>query len=347
MKRVRLLLGIAGVALAVGAGGFWFAGGSHDRASAAPAIAQDPGPRGVGALGRVEPRTRVRRLNQPGGMAVTRLERLFVEEGQRVGAGMLLAEFADAGQKDALVAQAQAALVEARAQLERTRAAGRPSEIAAQRARIASLAAQEESNRREAARAERLMQTGAGAEATAERNRFAAQRANAERLQAEAELQTLSQPRPEDVALAEARVANAEAALAKAQADADLTRIFAPIAGTILRIYARPGDQVGADGVLDLADLEQMDIVADVYETDLPRVREGAEAEVIVPGADRRYAASVREIGWTVRRSTQAGPDPVAAVDARTIEVRLTLSPEARAVLQRRTNMQVQVAIRP
>ena len=59
------------------------------------------------------------------------------------------------------------------------------------------------------------------------------------------------------------------------------------------------------------------------------------------------YDATVREIGWLVRRTTQAGTDPVAAVDARTVEVRLSLSEEGRAALERRTNMQVQVAIRP
>ena len=47
------------------------------------------------------------------------------------------------------------------------------------------------------------------------------------------------------------------------------------------------------------------------------------------------------------RQTTQAGTDPVAAVDSRTVEVRLTLSDEGAALLRRRTNMQVQVAIRP
>ena len=69
---------------------------------------------------------------------------------------------------------------------------------------------------------------------------------------------------------------------------------------------------------------------------------------MIVPGDPRRYAATVREVGWLVRRTVQAGTDPVAAVDARTVEVRLALSEEeGRAALERRTNMQVQVAIRP
>ena len=356
LRRPRLLrmLGIAAV-LAVAAGGaFVLVGrGAAERnatvaavqPAAIPSVPQ--GPVGVGALGRVEPASRIRRLAQPGGLAVTRIAALHVEEGDRVAAGQLLAEFADAAQKDAAVAQAEAALAEARAQLAKIRAGGRPSEIAAQRARIESLAAAEEIARRDAARTERLVPSGAGAEAVAERNRFAARRAAAERAEAEAQLETLLRPRPEDVALAEAQVASAEAALARARADAELSRVYAPVAGTVLRIHARPGDQVGADGLLELADLSQLDVVADVYETDLPRVRIGARAEVVVPGEARRFGATVREIGWIVRRTVQAGTDPVAAVDARTVEVRLALDAEATAALARRSNMQVQVAIRP
>jgi HlyD family secretion protein len=104
---------------------------------------------------------------------------------------------------------------------------------------------------------------------------------------------------------------------------------------------------VGADGVLEMADLSKLEIVADVYETDLPRVRLGAPAEIVVPGEAQRFAARVSEIGWTVRRQIQASNDPVAAVDARTVEVRLTLDEAGAAALRRRSNMQVQVAIRP
>ena len=336
---------IAALLAAGGAG--WFLWGRTPAApvaaAAAPVVEQ-----GVGALGRVEPRSRIRRLNQPGGMAVTRLSRLLVTEGDEVREGQLLAEFGDAPLKDSEVARAEANLAEQRAALTRIRAGGRPSEIEAQRARIASLAAQEEIARRDAGRSDRLVPSGAGTEAVAERNRFAVARAGAERQQAVAELETLSRPRPEDVALAAARVASAEALLSKAVADAGLSRVTAPIAGTILRIYARPGDQVGSgDGLLEMADLSRMDVVADVYETDIPRLALGMTADIIIPGEARRHQATVREIGWSVRRTTQAGTDPVAAVDARTVEVRLTLDDAGRALLARRSNMQVQVAVRP
>ncbi|MFN6955122.1 MAG: efflux RND transporter periplasmic adaptor subunit [Acetobacteraceae bacterium] len=314
---------------------------------AATTRAAEPGPVGVGALGRVEPASRIRRIGPPGGQGATRLDRLFVTEGEEVREGQLLAAFADAPTRDAALARAEAALAEAEAELARVRAAGRESEIAAQRARIERLRAQAEFAAREAERAERLLPTGAGAVAAADRARAAASAAAAELAEAEAQLVTLSAPRAEDVAVAEARVASARAARDAARAEAALSRVVAPFAGTVLAIHVRPGQQVGNDGVLDLADLSAMEVVAEVYETDLPRVRLGAVAEVVVPGEPRRLSARVTQIGWQVRRSLQATTDPVAAVDARTVEVRLALDEEGAALVRRRSNMQVQVAIRP
>jgi HlyD family secretion protein len=347
MSRRRLYLGAALLAV-LGAAGFVFMGqGGADRPATPPVAAAPSGPVGVGALGRVEPASRILRLAPGSAQEGTRIERLLVAEGAQVQAGQVLAEFHDAGVKDAALAQAEAQLAQSRARLERTRAAGRPSEIAAQRARIEALRNAEASARREAERAERLERTGAGAEATAERARFLANRTRAERAEAEAALDTLLSPRPEDLALAEAELTAAEAAVTRARVEAAQARLRAPIAGTVLRLIARAGERVGNEGVLEMADLSAMDVVAEVFETDLPRLRTGAPAEVLVAGEPRRFSATVREIGWQVRRSVQGTTDPVAAVDARTVEVRLALDAAGTAALARRSNMQVQVAIRP
>ena len=106
-RRGKIIAGL--LLIGLGGGAFW-----HFRASPPPAPANpqpvNAGPIGVGALGRVEPASRIRRLNQPGGMAVTRLDRLLVAEGAEVTQGQLLAEFADAAMKDAAAAQGEAAV---------------------------------------------------------------------------------------------------------------------------------------------------------------------------------------------------------------------------------------------
>jgi len=344
MTRARLLLGVALLAALAGGAFLMTRPGEAERTPPPPAAT---GPVGVGALGRVEPASRILRLAPSISQEGARITSLLVTEGDRVQADQVVAEFSDAALKDAALAQARAQVAQARARLERTRAAGRPSEVAAQRARIEALRAAEDSARREAERAERLERTGAGAEAVAERSRFAANRARAERAEAEAALATLLSPRPEDLALAEAELAAAEAGELRAAAEAALARLRSPIAGTVIRVIARAGERAGPEGVIEVADLTRMDVVADVYETDLHRLRLGAPAEILVPGEPGRYAAVIREIGWQVRRSTQGQTDPVAAVDARTVEVRLELAAEGTQALARRSNMQVQVAIRP
>ncbi|MBU8542615.1 MULTISPECIES: efflux RND transporter periplasmic adaptor subunit [Roseomonadaceae] len=345
MTRRGQFLTLAVVLLAAAGGAYVALGGT---AATPPPVAVAPtGPIGVGALGRVEPASRIRRLAPGNAQESPRIARLLVQEGSEVRAGQVVAEFQDAALKDAALAQAEAQLAQARARLARTRAGGRESEVTAQRARVEALRNAEASARREAERAERLQRSGAGAEATAERNRFAANQARAERAEAEAALESLLGPRPEDLALAEAEYTAAEAALTRARVEAALARLRAPIDGTVLRVLARAGEAVSSDGVLEMADLTAMDVVAEVFETDLPRLRQGAPAEVVVPGVPQRFGATVREIGWQVRRTTQAGTDPVAAVDARTVEVRLALDAAGVAALARRSNMQVQVAIRP
>jgi len=346
MTRRTVWILAGAVALALSGGAMVLLRG---RAEAPPPVppSTSASPAGIGALGRVEPASRVRKLaavNAPEGAKITRL---LVREGERVVAGQVLAEYHDLSKREAALLQAEANARLRRAQLDKLLAGGRDSDIAAARARIDALRAAEESAKREATRAERVLRSAAGTEAAWDRARFAADQAAAERARAEADLRTLEGPRPEDVRIAEAELAAAEAAVASARADRDLARLTAPIDGTVLRITAREGEKVPSDGIMEIADLTALDVVAEVYETDLPRVREGAAAAVIVPGDPHPYTAKVREIGWLVRRNAVVDTDPVAAVDARVVEVRLALDADAVAALARRTNMQVQVTIRP
>jgi HlyD family secretion protein len=278
---------------------------------------------------------------------MNRLDRLLVDEGDDVASGQLIAEFADAASKRAAVSQSDAATAEAQTELARVRAAGRPEDIEAERDRIESLRFQQEIARADATRAETLVPSGAGARAVAERADAAANRAGANLREAEARLISLSKPRPEDIAVAEAKLRSAQAAGDLARAQLALSEVFAPISGKVLKVYARPGDFVGPGGLLDLANLDQLEVVADVYETDLSRVHIGAQADVLVPGTAAPYQAEVREVGWLVKHTLEAGTDPTAAVDGHTVEVRLRLGRGGVADLRQRIDAQVHIAIQP
>ena len=315
------------------------------------AVSDDAGPvvvpAGVGALGRVEPASRVRRVAPPSTVGVNRIHRLLAHEGDVVRAGQLLAELADADQRRAAVAEAEAAVDEARAELARIEAAARPEDVTALQQHIASLQYRQQLTRADALRAEALVPSGAGARAAAERAEAAANQANADLAEAQARLPTLTSPRPEDRAVARSKLAMAEARVVRAREDLALSQLVAPISGRILKIYAQPGDMIGPDGLLALASLDQMDVVADVYESDLPRVQVNARAEVNLPDSSVRYAATVQSIGSLVGRGMHASTDPTAAVDARTVEVRLRLLADGAAALQNHVNGQVHVKITP
>ncbi len=55
-----------------------------------------------------------------------------------------------------------------------------------------------------------------------------------------------------DLKIAEAEVQFARAAVSLAKANLDATQVVAPTQGRILKIHARPGEQVPSEGLLEL-----------------------------------------------------------------------------------------------
>ena len=128
-----------------------------------------------------------------------------------------------------------------------------------------------------------------------------------------------------------------------AQARLELTRVRAPIAAQILEIHARPGERVGALGVLELGDTHNMIAVAEVYETDIAAVKEGQRAIIRSSALASPIMGVVAHVGLKVGRLDVLGTDPVAKADARVIEVRIHLEPHD--AVARLTNLQVEVEI--
>lgn len=113
-----------------------------------------------------------------------------------------------------------------------------------------------------------------------------------------------------DVALlvAGARIAQLEAQIEKARStlEGDLaslgyTRIYAPIAGTVIDVAAFEGQTLNANQtaptILTIADLSVMTVKADVSEADVSRLRPGMAAYFTTLGQpDRRWTSAVRQV---------------------------------------------------
>jgi len=85
--------------------------------------------------------------------------------------------------------------------------------------------------------------------------------------------------------------------------------------------------------------------VAEVYETDIGRVKVGQRATVSSPAFEGALAGVVDRIGMQVAKQDVLATDPVARTDSRVVEVRVKLDESARAAAL--SNLQVEVAIEP
>jgi HlyD family secretion protein len=137
----------------------------------------------------------------------------------------------------------------------------------------------------------------------------------------------------------------AAASLRGAEAQLELSTVRSPITGQVLAILAREGERVGAEGIAEIGDTARMYAVAEVYETDIGRVHTGQHAEVRSEALGRKLQGVVERVGLEIGKQDTLSTDPVAAVDARVVEVRVRLlEPQAAAAL---TNARVDVVIEP
>jgi multidrug efflux pump subunit AcrA (membrane-fusion protein) len=87
-------------------------------------------------------------------------------------------------------------------------------------------------------------------------------------------------PAADELALAQATLANAEDKLALAKQDASVLELVAPMDGTVMDITADVGASLGTDKLISLADLKQTILEVYLDESDLDKVAVGNEAEV-------------------------------------------------------------------
>ena len=139
------------------------------------------------------------------------------------------------------------------------------------------------------------------------------------------------------VNIAEQKLNMCEIALTQSQ-------VRAPINGDVLIVNGKAGERVREeDGILVMANLDQMEIVAEVHETDISKIFIGQKAEIYLSNQSPPIIGFVKYKAGIVRSNTIRDPDPKGSQDLRIVEVRLKLSPEDSKRIQGFLRMHVDV----
>jgi HlyD family secretion protein len=342
-----------------------------------------PLPRQIVALGRLEPEKEVIRVSVPATLSNDRIAQLLIDRGQRVKAGQVIAILDSRDRLQDALLEAKKDVKVAQTKLAQVKAGAKSGEIAAQKAQIANLQAQlqgematqqatinrwrSEVNNAQADynRYQSLYQEGAISASEFDRRQLALEtaqaqlgeaQANKERTEdtlqkqiqsAKATLSQIAEVRPVDVEAAQAEVDKAIATVRRAESELKQASVRSPITGRILEIYARPGEVVGDNGIANLGQTDQMQVVAEVYQSDIDLVRVGQQVTVTGESFAPELRGTVRQIGLEVTRQEVFSNEPGENLDQRVIKVRIRIEPKDSQRVASLTNLQVRVAIQP
>lgn len=286
---------------------------------------QQPLPRRIAALGRVEPLDRVVKLSVPASLSNDAVRELRVKEGQQVSKGQVLAVMDSAQSLDRSVREAQAAV-----QVAERKVTAQASVISRYRAELTQATV-------ELRRYSQLYAQGASSAEVRDRRITIESTSRANLEQALSDEATLRAERDES-----------RATLARDQAELAKATIRAPFGGTVFKINAYPGDKVGDEGILELGDSSRMGVIAEVYQTDRGGISLGQRTVISSDGfPGKQMEGKVVEIARQVSRQSVFSGQAGENLDRRVFEVKIGLGPEAAAMASAINYLQVNVLFEP
>ncbi len=164
-------------------------------------------------------------------------------------------------------------------------------------------------------------------------------------VEAQANLTRIAEIRPVDIQAAQAEVQSAIAAQNRAGTELERAYIRTTTAGKILKINTRMGEKVTDKGIVDLAQTEATIVIAEVYQTDIDRVKVGQKATITSQAFSGELSGVVDRIGLQVNRQNVFSDRPGENLDRRVIEVKIKLNANDSNRVSSLTNLQVQAAI--
>lgn len=223
-----------------------------------------------------------------------RIDAIGVEEGEGVEQGEVLATL-DTRPVMSRVAEADARIGEAQAQLTRLRNGNRAQDVGQAQARVTAAQAARDNARRDYARREDLVETGAISRDLWDQTVADYRRAEAQLTEAQQALSLVREgTRREDIDAAQAQLRAARAARDSVSIDADDAVLRAASAGTIVTRAREPGAIVQpGETVLTLSIDRPMRVRAYIAEPDLWRIGPGMAVEVSADGNPKTYRGTI------------------------------------------------------
>lgn len=346
----------------------------------------------VSALGRVQPLGGLIAVYGPPGDRVVKFENDVVL-GKRVAADVKLAKLSGEAERDAQVKALEAQIAEAKAlqaaieasktaKLADIAAEAKQAEVSADedaKALVAKLDAVEAQRKRAVATQKRLTEAKAAgvkvsaqemeeadallAQADAEKKAVEAQQKKIEAVKAEGKKSVEAKKATVEAetkrALAQVPLASLEANLVAARQKLASGRLTTPTAGSVVRFLLKEGDTVTTQPVLQMADTTRMSVVAEVYESDVGKVRgwlaagKPVRAEIDMRGVvseGKKLTGVVTDAGrisTVVAKNVLTPLGPREDADRRVVEVEVDLDPASAAIAKDYIGLQVRVTLKP
>ncbi|MBD1909011.1 MULTISPECIES: ABC exporter membrane fusion protein [unclassified Leptolyngbya] len=170
--------------------------------------------------------------------------------------------------------------------------------------------------------------------------------------QARARLEQIAEVRPVDVQAKQAEVNRAIAAMHQAKAELDQAYVRvpgdpaqSPEEFEVLEIHTHAGEVVSSHGIADIGKTQRMYAIAEVYQSDISRVKPGQSVRITSDSISSDLSGTVERIDSEVKRQTTVNTDPSTNIDARIVEVHIALDVPSSQRAAKFTNLQITAVI--
>lgn len=231
---------------------------------------------------------------------------IAVNVGDAVRAGDVLASL-DSRVARSAIAQAQADVAAAQANLAKARLRARPQEFAQSSAQVQAAQAKAQAAKAEFARQQSLARVGISSQRDLQQAQADYQSALTDLRVAQEQGSILrAGPRPQDIGVAKAAVQQAEAELSAAKTKASLLNIVAPFDGVITQRLKNPGETVDpTTPVLAMVNPERTIVEVQISQDQAGLVHIGDAARLTVDGLDRSLTGAVAAISPALGQETR------------------------------------------